>query len=43
MDTLKKMFEMINRLNHTPSESSFRLDGKIKHNEKVNVVKRRMK
>ncbi len=34
--SLKKMFEMLNRLNHTPSESGFRLDAKIRHSEKVN-------
>lgn len=38
--SLKKMFEMLNRLNHTPSESGFRLNAKIKHSEKINIIKR---
>lgn len=41
--SLKKMFEMLNRLNHTPSESDFRLDAKIKHTERINAVKRKVK
>lgn len=34
---------MLNRLNHTPSESDFRLDAKIKHTERINAVKRKVK
>jgi len=41
--SLKKMFEMLNRLNHTPSESDFKLDAKIKHTERINAVKRKVK
>jgi hypothetical protein len=40
--SLKRMFEMLNRINHTPSESGFKLDAKVKHSERVNVIKRRV-
>jgi hypothetical protein len=36
--TLKKLFEMLNRLNHTPSHSNFRLDAKIVHKESTNAI-----
>jgi len=35
---MKKLFELLNRLNHTPSESNFKLDSKIKTHEKTNAV-----
>ena len=35
--SLKKMFEMLNRINNTPSESDFKLDAKIKHKERINI------
>jgi hypothetical protein len=38
--SLKRMFDMLNRLNHTPSESDFRLDAKVKHSERINTVLR---
>ena len=43
MESLKKMFEMLNRLNNTPSESGFKLDAKIKHAESVNTILRKVK
>lgn len=36
--SLKKMFEMLNRLNNTPSESGFKLNAKIKHKERINII-----
>lgn len=36
--TIKKMFEMLNRINHTPSESNSRQDSNIKHKEQTNAV-----
>jgi hypothetical protein len=38
--SLRDMFEMLNRLNHTPSKSHGGIDAKIFHAEKVNVVLR---
>tara|TARA_B100000029_G_scaffold264040_1_gene260202 strand:+ start:1291 stop:1422 length:132 start_codon:yes stop_codon:yes gene_type:complete len=43
MESLKKMFEMLNRLNNTPSASDFRLDAKVRHAERVNAIKRKVK
>lgn len=40
MTNIKKMFELLNRINHTPSESDFKLDAKIKHAERINTVLR---
>jgi hypothetical protein len=34
--SLRKMFEMLNRINHTPSFS--KLDAKVLHKEKINCV-----
>jgi len=34
--SLRKMFEMLNRINKTPSFS--KMDAKIKHNERINAV-----
>ena len=36
--SLKRMFDMLNRLNHTPSESDFKLDAKVLHSEKINCI-----
>ena len=36
--SLRAMFEMLNRLNHTPSKSHGGIDAKIFHAEKVNIV-----
>ena len=36
--TMKKLFEMLNRLNGTPSESNFKLDAKIIHKEHINAI-----
>ena len=38
--SLRAMFEMLNRLNGTPSKSHGGIDAKIFHAEKVNVVLR---
>lgn len=35
---MRKLFEMLNRINHTPSISKFKLDAKIGHKENINVV-----
>jgi hypothetical protein len=34
--SLRKMFDMLNRINHTPSFS--KLDAKVIHHEKINAV-----
>ena len=36
--SLKRMFDMLNRLNHAPSESDFKLNAKVRHKEKINAV-----
>jgi hypothetical protein len=36
--TIKKLFEMLNRLNKTPSHSNFKLDAKIVHKEATNCI-----
>jgi hypothetical protein len=36
--SLRAMFEMLNRLNHTPSKSHGGIDAKIFHAERINVV-----
>lgn len=39
MFSTKKFFEMLNRINHTPSFSDkFRLDAKIVHHERINAL-----
>ena len=39
MKSVKKWFEMLNRINHTPSVSDkFKLDAKIIHKESINAV-----
>jgi hypothetical protein len=38
--SLRKMFEMLNRINHTPSESNGKMDSKIFHAERINTVLR---
>lgn len=35
---MKKLFELLNRINHTPSHSGTKLDAKVFHKEKINVV-----
>ena len=35
---MKTLFELLNRINHTPSESKIKLDAKIKHKESTNAV-----
>jgi len=34
----KRFFEFLNRLNHTPSKCGTRIDSKIFHKEKINVI-----
>ena len=36
--SLRAMFEMLNRLNHTPSKSHGGIDAKVFQAERVNVV-----
>jgi hypothetical protein len=36
--SLRKMFEMLNRINNTPSKSHGGIDAKIFHTERVNIV-----
>ena len=39
MKSVKKWFEMLNRINHTPSVSDkFKLDAKIHHVEQTNAI-----
>ena len=33
-----RVFELLNRINHTPSISNSKIDAKIKHKENVNAV-----
>jgi len=40
--SLRAMFEMLNRLNHTPSYSAPKLDAKVKHKESINTILRRV-
>jgi len=35
---IRKLFEMLNRINHTPTKSNFKLDAKIKTTERTNAV-----
>lgn len=35
---MKKLFELLNRLNHTPSMSNYKLDSHIRHRERTNAV-----
>ena len=36
--TMRKLFEMLNRLNHTPSKSNDKLNAKIGIGESVNAL-----
>ena len=40
MTSIKKMFEMLNRINHSPSTSERGIDAKVFHAERVNTVLR---
>lgn len=35
---MRKLFEMLNRINHTPSMSKFKLDAKVGHKESVSII-----
>jgi hypothetical protein len=39
---MRKLFEMLNRINGTPSHSEPKLDAKVRHKESVNTVLRRV-
>ena len=39
--SLRGMFEMLNRINGTPSHSEIKLDAKVRHKESINVILRR--
>lgn len=39
----KAFFEFLNRLNHTPSKASYKMDAKIGHKESINYVLKRVK
>jgi len=39
---MRKLFEMLNRINGTPSHSEPKLDAKVKHKESINTVLRRV-
>lgn len=39
---MRKLFEMLNRINGTPSYSEPKLDAKVRHKETVNTVLRRV-
>jgi len=34
----KKIFNLVNRMNHTPSQSNSKLDAKIQHKENINAL-----
>ena len=36
--SIRKMFELLNRINHTPSKSNNKLDSQIQHKESSNAV-----
>jgi len=36
--SLKRMFEMLNRINKTPSKSETKLNAKVRHKERINYV-----
>ena len=40
---MRKLFEMLNRLNNTPSKSHGGIDAKIFHAERINLVKNNKK
>ncbi len=40
---MRKLFEMLNRINHTPAKSLDKMDAQIGHKENVNVVIRNYK
>jgi len=35
---MRKLFEMLNRINHTPSKSHGGINAKIFHKESINVI-----
>jgi hypothetical protein len=35
---MRKLFELLNRINHTPSQSHNGMDAKVFHKESLNVV-----
>jgi hypothetical protein len=39
--SLRGMFEMLNRINGTPSKSETKLDAKVLHKESIDVILRR--
>jgi len=38
--SLRDMFDMLNRINHTPSKSHGGIDAKVFHKERINVILR---
>ena len=36
--SIRKISELLNNINHTPSKSNFKLDAKIKTTERTNAV-----
>lgn len=35
---MRKLFEMLNRLNHTPSKADFGLNAKVHHKESIDAI-----
>lgn len=35
---MRKLFEMLNRINHTPSHSESKMDAKVFHKESIDVI-----